>query len=126
MTVLALRRNRFLPLERATSRPSQVSSFAVFNKKGFITIALLGIVGGAVAAYLAAMYWSFNLRMVLRDNVQIVQSLTEQFARDVVALEARSAKVREEIESRPDLEKISSIRYLDANSLTAYVPFPNR
>lgn len=122
MTVFTLIRHRSLQIPSVSSRRVLPISFVDFNKKGFLTIAILGIIGGVIAAYLASMYWAFNLRISIRDDSRIIQVLTEKYARDVFSFEERSIRVKEEIELSLNLEKISSIKYLDTNSITAYLP----
>ncbi len=98
-------------------------SFIGLNKKGFITLALLGIIGGAVAAYIAAIYWTFGLGIAIQEESRVLHTLGETYAREAIAFEMQNSLLGKELAPALRLEKISSIKYLKTESVTASLPF---
>lgn len=123
MTLLTLTHNHHFPFAAIFPRKVSLSSFIELNRKGFITILFLGIIGGAVAAYLAAIYWSFNLGVAIRDDNKILHTLAESYARKAVLLETHNVILSGEDVYSLNFEKISTIKYLNTERVTASLPF---
>lgn len=123
MTTLILAQTRSLSFNIAVRFGRITERFLDLNRNGIITSSLIAFIAAAALTYLAAMYiafdFGFSIQLYDRDISRLETSLTN---REVKLQELRTSLVGSQAELLKSMEKISSMKYIVNDGLTAALP----
>lgn len=118
MTILILAHQRLMPYYPSMPFSRGRNRFAELNRNGIISIAFFAFAALLIAAYLAALYWTFGIGFSLQDDAKTLSQLAKENVALELKVQQKESKLTEEHADILDaMEHISSIHYLTPENM---------
>lgn len=113
MTVLILAAQKIIPFRASGCCAAARRTFAVFNRRGFLSMGLCAVIVGSSAAYLFALAALFHAGLEMQAVSRKITRMQEDILKNEIALQESDAGFASAHKDILDgMEKISSVTYI--------------